>query len=83
MALVRVQMSEPIPGVFVLNRADVPRRLFEVPNRLEVRDRAGKVVDELESLGTSAFCERYGIPSAYLDATETPRGRGPQLHPLF
>jgi hypothetical protein len=83
MAFVRIQVSEPEPGVFVLNRAGVPRRLFSVPNRHEVEARARSVADELHSLGTHAFCERHRVPHDFLEATELPRKRLPRLHPLF
>jgi hypothetical protein len=83
MAIAHIQLSEPRPGVFVLNRAGVPRRLFSVPNRDEVEAKAESVANELESLGAEQFCNRYRIPQDFLDATELPRKRLPQLHPLF
>jgi hypothetical protein len=83
LALARIQLSEPEPGVFVLNRSGVPRRLFAVPNRQEVERKARTVGEELESVGVTAFCVRYRIGSDFLAATEMPRKRLPQLHPLF
>jgi hypothetical protein len=83
MGVAHIQVSEPKPGVFVLNRAGVPRRLFRVDNVTDVEARARSVANELKSLGTDPFRERYRIPHEFLDATELPRKRLPQLHPLF
>ena len=83
MAIAHIQVSEPQPGVFVLNRAGVPRRLFSVPDRNVVKAKASAVVAELDSLSTEEFCNRYRIPREFLDATEPQRKRIPQLHPLF
>jgi hypothetical protein len=83
MAFARIQVSEPVPGVFVINRAGIPRRLFSVPNGSDVQPKARSVADELLSLGTEAFCKRYRVPREFLEATEVPRTRIPQLHPLF
>jgi hypothetical protein len=83
LAFIHVQFSEPQPAVFVLNRAGVPRRLFSVSDRRLVQKKARSVAAELESLGLPAFCGRYGVPRSFLEATEMPRSRLPQLHPLL
>jgi hypothetical protein len=82
-ALVRIQVSESKPSIYVLNRADVPRRLFTVPDCNDVQERAREVAADLELLGLIAFCDRYRVPSEFLDATEVPRRRIPVLHPLL
>jgi hypothetical protein len=82
-ALLHVQMSEPKPGVFVLNRAGVPYRLFSVASNADAETRARATAADLQELGVSAFCERYHVADDFLNAVEIPRKRLPQLHPLL
>jgi len=82
-AFFHIQLSEAQPAVFVLNRAGVPRRLFDVPDPRQVQEKARLVAVDLETLGLSEFCGRYRVPHSFIDATEMPRHRLPQLHPLF
>ena len=82
-ALLHVQLSEPKPGVFVLNRAGVPHRLFSVASNDEAEARARATAADLQALGVSAFCERYRVADGFLSAVESPRKRLPQLHPLL
>jgi len=82
-ALLHVQMSEPKPGVFVLNRAGVPYRLFSVTNNAEAEAKARATAADLQSLGVPVFCDGYHIAEGFLDAVTIPRKRLPQLHPLL
>ena len=82
-ALLHVQLSEPRPGVFVLNRAGIPYRLFSVASNPEAEARARATAADLQALGVSAFCDRYHVAEGFLDAVEFPRKRLPQLHPLL
>jgi hypothetical protein len=82
-AVMHVQLSEPEPGVFVVNRAGVPRLLFSVKTEHEADARARSVAVELGSLGVERFCERYRVPLDFLDATDIPHHRIPQLRPLL
>jgi hypothetical protein len=82
-ALLHVEMSEPKPGVFVLNRAGVPYRLFNVRDVAEAEAKARTADADLKSLGVLEFCARYRVADGFLDAVEIPRQRLPQLHPLL
>ena len=82
-AVMHVQLSEPKPGVFVVNRAGVPRLLFTAPTEAEADTKARAAGIELGSLGVEGFCDRYRVPLDFLDATEFPRRRIPQLRPLL
>ena len=82
-AFVRVQVSEPKPAVFVVNRSGVPRLLFVVPDELDVEAKARAVAVDLESLDIDSFCDRYRLPPGFLSVKELPRRRVPELRPLL
>ena len=81
--LVKIQLSELRPSLFVFNRAGVSYFLFSVQNEAEAREKATRLDGELDSLSLEKFLARYQIPSEFVDAIEPLPRRRNRIQPLL
>jgi len=81
-AVIRVQLSEPRPAMFLINSAGVPHYLFGVATEAEAAAKLARLEDELDVMGVAAFLERYHVPGSFLEQLE-PHRRRSRLEPML
>jgi hypothetical protein len=81
--MIRVQLREPRPQLFLINAHGVPRYLFDASTKDEAQSKFERLQSELATTDIETFLARYRVPLEFIDQTEWPKRMPGRLEPLI